>query len=271
VYRAAEARGNGHPELLVNGRLLPEQLAFLYAREIGFLELGLAERPATSSWVRVRRFEPVFNNFCASYFAGSLLVAEEALRADLETLFARERWDADALGALLRRHRTTPEMFFYRVAQLVPAHFGLADLYFMRFTRRAGEEHAHLTKVLNMSRVPLPHGLRRELDYEKRWAAIGGVRALTAHEPNGPVISAQRSHFAGGGETFFEVTVSRSLSLGGGASSVTLGFLMTDAFRQRVRFAADPAVPDVEVVYDAGSDRHRARVEALAALGVRLD
>jgi XRE family transcriptional regulator, fatty acid utilization regulator len=271
VYRAAEARGNGHPELLVNGRLLPEQLAFLYAREIGFLELGLAERPATSSWVRVQRFEPVFNNFCASYFAGSLLVAEEALRAALGALFAQERWDAAALGALLVRHRTTPEMFFYRVAQLVPAHFGLADLYFMRFTRRAGEEHAHLTKVLNMSRVPLPHGLRRELDYEKRWAAIGGVRALTAHELNGPVISAQRSHFAGSGEIFFEITLSRSLSLGGGASSVTLGFLMTDGFRQRVRFAGDPAVPDVEVVYDAGPDRHRGRVDALAALGVRLD
>lgn len=272
VYRSPRGNGTG-PTLFVNGWLREEQLAFLFARELGFLELGLTDRPATSSWVRVQRFEPVLNNFRASYFAGALLVAEEVLRADLEAFFDRPHWEPGALIALLERHRTTPEMLFYRMTELLPAHLDLPDLYFMRFTRRAGDERAHLTKVLNMSRVPLPHGLRRELDYGQRWAAIGGIRALDAHRGGAPDPRphAQRSHFAESGATFLEIAVSRPLSLGGGVSSVTLGLHLDARLRERVRFADDPALPDVEVVYRGETDRHRPRVEALAALGVDLD
>lgn len=272
VYLEPTAPGKG-PTLLVNGRLLPDQLAFLYARELGFLELGLTVRPATSSWVRVHRFEPVLNNFRASYFAGALLVDEQTLAADLGRLFARTRWETGALPALLRKHRATPEMFFYRLTELLPTRFGLRNLYFMRFTRR-GEGGAHLTKVLNMSRVALPHGLRRELDYGRRWAEIGGVRALAAQTERatpGPSVSVQRSHFVEDGVTFLEISMARTLSLGGGESSVTLGFLMDEALREAVAFADDSAIPDVEVVYDASTDRHRARVEALARLGVEVE
>lgn len=277
VFRSVfRARGeHGGPVLYVNARLRPEQQAFVFAREIGFRELGLEARPATSSWSRVQHFEPVLNNFRASYFAGALLIAEDALRADLAQLFSREAWDPAALAALMQRYRTTPEMLFYRITQLAPTHLGLRDLYFMRFTRGEDGERCHLTKVLNMSRVSMPQGLRRELDYGKRWGAIGGVRALTARQdladPDAPLVTAQRSHFVEDGVRFFEISVSRLLSLGGGASSVTLGFLVNDAFRRAVRFADDPAVPEVEVVYDAEGDRHRARIEALAQLGIRLD
>jgi transcriptional regulator with XRE-family HTH domain len=275
VYRAPAGATGAAPQLLVNGDLLSQQLAFLYAREIGFLELGLTDRPATSSWVRVQRFEPVLNNFRASYFAGALLVPEDALKSDLEQLFASSTFDADALLALVQRHASTPEMFFYRLTEVIPRHFKLRDLYFMRFTRRAGDERSHLTKVLNMSRVALPHNLRRELDYGRRWRTIGGVRALSAPEdlqdPLATHVAAQRSHFLDDDVTFFEITLSRPLSLGGGAASVTLGFLVNESFRRRVRFANDPAVPDVDVRYDPEGDRHRARVEALAELGVELD
>ncbi|MDX1530597.1 MAG: XRE family transcriptional regulator [Rhodothermales bacterium] len=275
VFRSVfREREDGRPELLVNGELLPEQQAFLFARELGFLELGLKERPATSSWVRVRRFEPVLNNYRASYFAGALLIPETTLLEDLRRFFARETWDPQALLRLMQRYRATPEMFFYRLAEVVPTQLRLPDLYFMRFTIREGDERYHLTKVLNMSRVPMPHGLRRELDYGKRWRTIGGVRALSERQgladAEATVVRAQRSHFAEDDVTFFEISLSRPLSLGGGASSVTLGFLMDTAFRRTVRFWNDPAVPEAEVVYDAEGDRHRARVEALAELGVEV-
>lgn len=273
VFRARAEHGG--PLLYVNDRLRPEQQAFLFARELGFRELGLEARPATSSWTRVQHFEPVLNNFRASYFAGALLVAEEALRADLERFFAREAWEPEALSAMMQAHRATPEMLFYRITQLAPAHLGLRDLYFMRFTRAEAGGRCHLTKVLNMSLVPVPQGLRRELDYGRRWSAIGGVRALTEREglatPEAPLVRAQRSHFVEDGARFFEISVSRPLALGGGASSVTLGFLMNEAFGRAVGFAEDPAVPEVEVVYEAGEDRYRARLEALAGLGVRLE
>ena len=44
-------KDTGH--LSLNGRLAPSQKAFILAREIGFLELGIAKRPITSSWLNV--------------------------------------------------------------------------------------------------------------------------------------------------------------------------------------------------------------------------
>lgn len=277
VFRSAfrEPSPAGEPAtLFLNERLLPHQRAFVMAREIGFQHLRLDDRPTTSSWLRVDRFEPVFNNFKASYFAGALLIPEKPFLRSVERLFSQRRWGPDALLALLDEHGTTPEMLFYRMTELIPHHLGLRNLYFMRFTQREDDGRFHLTKVLNMSPVPLPHGLRRELDYGRRWRTIGGVQALAARsrlaDREATDVHVQRARFPEDDATFFEISLSRPLALGAGCSSVTLGFLIDDAFRQRVPFANDPSVPTVEVVYQTGGDRHRARVEALATLGIEL-
>lgn len=259
------------PRLLINDNLLPDQQAFLFARELGFIELSLTDRPVTSSWVHVDRFDPILNNFRASYFAGALLVDEQALIRDLRDLFAHKQWPPNAMLGLLTKYRATPEMFFYRLTQVLPTHFGLKNLYFMRFTHRMEQDRAHLTKVLNMSRVSLPSGLRRESNYGRQWRLIGGVRALTQPVSETPIVSVQRSHFVEDNVTFLEITMARTLSLGGGQSSVTLGFLMDDVLQTQLAFAGDPTIPTVDVECDRSTDRHRARLEALERLGVVLE
>lgn len=246
VFREGEP-----PRLLVNRRLMPSQKAFVLAREIGFRRLGVTQRPATSTWIKVESFEQVLNNFRASYFAGALLIDRDILREDLGGFFARPKWDGTALLAGMRRYDATPETFFYRLTQLIPRFFGLREIFFMRFSHAARTQSYELTKVFNLSRVPVPHGVGSGETYCRRWPAL---QLLDRMERKGsrsrrrPVVTAQRSHFLDEDAEFFVIAMARPLALTDRANScVSLGFLADDAFRKHVRFWNDPAVPHVTV------------------------
>ncbi len=238
------------PRLLVNGRLMPSQKAFVAAREIGYRVLGLTERPATSTWIKVESFEQVLNNFKASYFAGALLIDRDVLREDLARFFARPRWDGEALLEALRRYDATPETFFYRLTQLIPRYFELQEIFFMRFHASPANRY-ELTKVFNLSRVPVPHGVGAGETYCRRWPGLKLLSEMARPRKRrkaGPVVMAQRSQFLDEGAEFFVIAMARPLALTDRANSaVSLGLLLDDALRERVRFWDDPAVPRVEV------------------------
>ena len=68
-----------------------------------------------------------------------------------------------------------------------------------------------------MSRVRVPHGIGLNEHYCRRWLSIGLLKELAVQQEKGPVketlIAAQRSHFIGGGDEFFTVTLARPLAL----------------------------------------------------------
>lgn len=273
VYLAGGLAGSP-PRLLVNGRLMPSQRRFILGREIGYRYLGLTERAVTSSWIRVESFDQVLNNFSASYFAGALLVDRDRLVADLGQLFAAPRFRGEAIVDCMRRYDATPETFFHRLTELLPRFFGLDELFFLRFSEDAATGRVNLTKSLNISRVPVPHGIGLHETYCRRWPALGLLArmageiyrapepaAAARRKPRGrapveklprpprpPLVAAQRSQFLDAGAEFFVMAMARPLALSRGAgSSVALGLLLDDRFREKVRFADDPAVPRVLV------------------------
>ncbi len=265
VYLAGSGAGSP-PRLLVNGRLMPSQRRFILGREIGYRYLGLTARAVTSSWIRVESFDEVLNNFSASYFAGALLIDRDRLVADLAGLFAAPRFRGEAVVECMRRYDATPETFFHRLTELLPRFFGLDELFFLRFSEDAATGRVHLTKSLNISRVPVPHGVGLHETYCRRWPALqllarmageiyrapkpAGKRrgAAPPRPPKPPLVAAQRSQFLDAGAEFFVLAMARPLALARGAgSSVALGLLLDDRFRQTVRFADDPAVPRVLV------------------------
>ncbi len=240
------------PKLLLNSRLLPSQKAFLLGREIGFCYLHLEDRPATSSWLKVESFEQVLNNFKASYFSGALFINQDLLRDDLSGFFQNERWDSEAFLSLMRRYEATPEMFLYRLSQLIPKLFDLQEMFYLRFNNKAGSDRFFLTKELNLSRVTVPHSIGLNEHYCRRWLAIRMLSDLAAQqkdrEVRAPIVAAQRSRFVDSDAEFFSITLARPLVLTEGTnSSITLGFLINDAFKKVVRFWDDPAVSRVEV------------------------
>ncbi len=246
------ADAEGGPVLYVNGQLLPSQQAFVFARELGYELLDVAERATTSSWLEVTSFEQVLSNFEVSYFAGALLLSRQALVRDLTAFFDQPTWREAAFRAAFERYDATPEMFFYRLTQVIPAAFGLGEIYFMRFSNARGSTRYDLTKVLNMSRVPVPHGVRRDEHYCRRWPAVRALQSLDIQQQAGdgdaPTVQVQRSHFLNDGATFFEIALARPLALTEGTNTaVSLGFLVNDGVRDTVRFWDDPAVHHLDV------------------------
>ncbi len=235
------------PRLLINRNLLPVQKAFIFARELGYNYLGLTERAYTSSWLRVTSFDQVINNFKASYFAGALLLELDRITQDLQTLFARPTWEPQALIQLIQQYGTTPEMLFYRMSEVIPRFFGIHELFFLRVNTSHDQSTYRLTKMLNLSRIPLPHGLGLNDTYCRRWI---GIQLLSRIRQNGsPLIAgAQRSTFIEPGASFLTLSLARPLALSPDThSSVTLGFLIDDTLKERIRFWNDPHIPEKEV------------------------
>jgi XRE family transcriptional regulator, fatty acid utilization regulator len=239
-------------KLYLNSHLLPSQKAFLLARELGFCYLGLKEQPITSTWLEVESFDEVLNNFKASYFAGAVFINRGTLQVDLSEFFRRDSWDANAFLNIMRKYEATPEMFLYRLSQLIPKFFGVQEMFYLRFNNEIGSKEFSLTKELNMSRVVVPHGMGLDEHYCRRWLSIR-LLARLAELPkkklkDATIAEAQRSKFIDNQAEFFVISVARPLALTEETnSSISLGFLVNDNFKSAVRFWNDQAIPEHEV------------------------
>ena len=278
--------------LLLRPGLSRGQQAFLLGREVAFNYLKMKERPyAHPTTTAVSSFDQVLNNFRASYFAGALLMEEDALVRDLRQLFAARKWTPEAWLGLLTRYDVSPEMFMQRLTTLLPRHFGLNSLFFLRFDQAAAGYPYDLTKELHLSRLHNPHGNELQEHYCHRWVSLrllDEARAAASVAPTGqsPVLlAAQRSQYFGTADEYLCFTLARAGGPGQPATSVTVGLRCDDALRQQLRFFTDPglliktvnetcercAVPNCEVRaapplrLDQDAERH-AYAEAVAAL-----
>jgi len=239
------------PVLHLNGRLGERQRAFAYARELGFLELGVADRPATSSWIRAETFDQVLANLLASNFAGAVLMPHAEVAADIEDFFAAPRLEPERLFAMLDRFGATPEMLAYRIGQVAPTALGMKELFFARFHRAEGETGPRLTKVINLSDVAVPFDVAPSEHVCRRWP---GVRLLEepgeGPEPTleRPRVAAALGRFQLEPSEFLQIAMARRLRLAPDTvASVSLGFRVDDNLRRRVGFLDDPAIARLDV------------------------
>jgi len=234
--------------LLLLPSLSPGQQAFVLGREIGFHYLHLKERHyASPNPLEIRSFEEVLNNFRASYFARAVLLDEENLVRDLRQLFSIKKWQPTALLALLTRYDVSPEILLQRVATLLPKHFGLNSLFFLRFDQSQADAPYKLTKELHLGRQHNPHRNERHEHYCRRWVSLRLLAKGRAMPATGPaphlLLGAQRAQYLSTNDEYLCLTLAR---VGPGtepAMSVTVGLRYDDNLRQQLAFLADPALP----------------------------
>ncbi len=235
-------RGRGL--LSINEKLLPSQKAFILAREIGFLELAIKKRPLTSSWIKVQSFEQLINNFKASYFAGALLMRQDLLAEGIKRLFGRSEWDAAAFTALLGHHQATPEMLLYRFSQVLPGVFGLADLFYLRFTNSEDRLAVKLTKELNMTKTMVPFGLGINEHYCRRWLPLRLLKTIR-HNNLSITSGVQRIQFVTSRAKFLILSMARPLSLSKEReSAIAIGILIDKKAQSLIKFLDNPSIPE---------------------------
>ncbi len=238
-------RGKG--QLSINGNLLPSQKAFILAREIGFLELGIEERPITSSWIKVQSFEKLVNNFKASYFGGALLIPKDRLTNDIQQQLQQNEWRSDSLTSLLEKHQVTPEMLLYRMSQILPGVFGLDNIFYFRFTHSTNFQSVLLSKELNMSETLVPYGLGINEHYCRRLLPLRLLKKLR-HTILTVTTGVQKIEFIESGARFLLVSMARPLSLAKErGSAIALGIKIDKKSKSLVKFLNDSAIPEEKV------------------------
>ncbi|GAB2768507.1 hypothetical protein HNQ93_000176 [Hymenobacter luteus] len=235
--------------LLLRQGLSGAQEGFVLGREVAFNYLNLRERPYVNASFPVRSFEEVLNNFKASYFAGALLMEEEMLVRDLTRFFAARKWEPGLLLELLAKYDVSPEMFMQRITNLLPRHFGIQSLFFLRFDQANASAGYKLTKELHLSRLHNPHGNELHEHYCRRWISLrmlAELRQQPATTAPNYTLGAQRSRYPNNDE-YLCLTVARAGAANEPAVSVTVGLLCDDNLRQKIRFLDDAAIPQREV------------------------
>jgi transcriptional regulator with XRE-family HTH domain len=233
--------------LLMIPTLSRGQQAFVLGRELGFNYLKLKERHyASPNPLEPRSFEEVLNNFRASYFASALLMEEDSLVRDLRQLFVAATWQPAALLALLTRYDVSPEMLMQRIATLLPKHFGLSSLFFLRFDQDQADAPYRLTKKLHLSRQHNPHGNELQEHLCRRWVSLQLLAEGRTLPPTGTTLrlaAAQRSQYLGTDDEYLCFSLARLGTAAEPAMSVTIGLRCDDSLRQQVAFLPDPALP----------------------------
>ena len=235
--------------LLLRPDLSRGQQAFVLGREAAFNYLQMTERPYVSRSLQISSFDEVLNNFKASYFAGALLMEEESLLRDVQKFFGAKKWQPELLLNLMTQYDVSPEMFMQRLTTLLPRHFGLQSLFFLRFDQTDSLAPYELTKELHLARLHNPHGNELNEHYCRRWVSLrllDEARALPVPDTAGApvtVAGAQKSRYFGTDDEYLCFTLARAGTPTQVALSVTIGLRCDDNLKSHVRFLADPALP----------------------------
>jgi XRE family transcriptional regulator, fatty acid utilization regulator len=232
------------PKLALNPNLTEQQAAFAVAREIGFQVLQLQPRPYTATWVRVGSFEEVLNNFKASYFAGALLLNRDRLVQDIQHFFEQPVWQPQLLLQIMENYKTSPETFLHRLTSVLPRFFNIRQLFFLRFHHDAALDRYSLTKELHLSGLHNPHASFLNEHYCRRWISLTLFEEMEQHKLAGnfkqPLTGIQRSSYVNSTNEYLVLALAQPTeSLNG---TISIGMLINENLRQKVRFIDDPAI-----------------------------
>ncbi len=238
--------------LFLNTGLSSAQENFLLGKELGFHYLQLSERPYETRMTEVDSFDKLLNNFKASYFSVALLMDEREMIEDIETMARWRSWDSEAFLSLFRKYDVTSEMLIQRLANILPQHFDIKDLFFLRFFARPDLQKFEMTKEMHLSQLHNPHANQLEEHYCRRWISINLIRQLKARQSidntEGPIAGLQISRYWGTPNAYLCITIAKpEHRQPDNSSSITIGLLINDKLKRLFRFLNDPKLPAKDV------------------------
>ncbi len=238
--------------LLLNQNLTDIQKAFQYSKELAFNCLSLKDRANTSSLLRVNSFDQVLNHFKASYFATAILLPRDIFLEDLRKFFNNSTWDGEAFIGLMRKYNASPEMLFQRLTNLIPRFFGLQKLFFLRFVHQPRTDRFVLDKELHLEGKHHPHSNGLSEHYCRRWLGLTLLKDLYTMQQTGKyvgtIVGAQRSRYFGTEDEYLCFTLARPASPTPDQNvSVTIGLLVNDELKEKVKFFEDVSIAFREV------------------------
>ena len=222
--------------LYLNKGLSEGQERFILAKELGFQHLMLEERAFETQLNKEASFEKLLNNFKASYFAAALLMDAKEIMSDIKQMALATTWSSKLLDDLLDKYKVTPETLLQRFTNLLPYHFGIDNLFFIRLEGKANLIDYQITKELHLSGLHNPYQNQLEEHLCHRWVSISTIKNVQSKRKK-YTIDAQVSEYWKTDKSYFCISVAQSHRFGQeGGSSITLGLSMTENLRGTFNF-----------------------------------
>ncbi len=236
------------PTLLLNKNLSKTQRAFILGREAGFMFMNITDRSNTTSWVSFDSFDEVLNNFKGSYFSCALFLNRVNLTEFLKETLASKTFSVQPLQDLMDRYAVSPEILLHRLTNILPRYFGINELFFLRFSSRQGSEVYEITKEMHLSGLQSPHSNKLNEHYCRRWVSITLLQDLAAEVKAGTYTQSlcrvQRSRYIGTDKEYLIISFAKPIVFGSEHhNSVSIGLLITDQLKKKVKFWNDPQIP----------------------------
>ncbi len=231
--------------LIINPSLTDIQKAFVLGKEIAYNIWETKERSNIHSNFSLESFDHLLNNFRASYFANALLIDKKYFVQDLVSFFQNEKWNSQKFAALMDKYKATPEMFFQRLTNLLSKFFGIKKYFFLRFNTSVENPQYYLSKELRLNTKDNPGGYQTDEHYCRRWAAIKSLQNLSKKIKKNKNyfknhVEILHSKFASSGEEYIAISVAKRRKLNPNELySVTIGLLIDDNLREKIKFVDD--------------------------------
>jgi len=238
--------------LYINKGLSVAQENFLIGREIAFQHLKLSPRPYETIVQSLASFEILLHNFYASYFSNALLMPEDKFIEDLQHLFAKNNWRPDDWSYLINKYGVTAESLMHRLTTIIPGHFGIDQVFFLRIQGDVSKDQYDLTKELYLSQLHNPYINTSQEHYCRRWIAISIMQEvkqkIADKKFHGTMVRAQISKYWQTHNSYFCITFAKpQVQNPDKMESVTIGLLIDQKLLQKIPFVNNPSVPVKEV------------------------
>lgn len=234
--------------LFINKSFSPAQEKFLMAREIAFHYLGISDRPYETIIQHSDSFDMLLNNFKASYFAVALLMPEDNFTEDVKHIAMQPKWNEKPWLDLCTRYDVTPEMMMQRLTNILPRHFGIDHLFFLRIAGRPAKDEFEITKELHLSQLHNPYANATHEHYCHRWVSINSIKhvadLVTKKKYKQPLVEAQISQYWQTHNRYLCISIAKPAAKGSDEIiSVTIGLMIDQKLLQTMPFVNDTNIP----------------------------
>lgn len=234
-------------KLLLNGRLSPEQTAFVLAKEIGFHVLGLKDRPLSSSLYQVTSFQEVLNNFKAGYFAVALMIEEHSFLQRLEQTFMQPEFDHRLMLAWMQEYGVSPDVLLQRF-NVITAHWGLDHVFFHRLVYRRLDGTYRMDKELHLHSEGRRYAGRLDEQYCRRWLSSQLLHQVEAHQGSEPVTGMMKATFHRSGDTYLCLGLAKpSTFRADECIGLMIGVKLDQQLQKHFAFLETQAIPEMEI------------------------
>lgn len=141
----------------LSSKLSIQEQNHILAREIGYQFFKFKDRKTNSLSRNFDSFTILLNDFCATYFANSLLIPEDEITADLKNLFTQASWNESLFSQIAHKYAGPVDNFFHRMTQILPKHFGIKQLFFLRNTYCKTFKKNEIVHELHLAKQHAPH------------------------------------------------------------------------------------------------------------------